>query len=42
MRNCEVLSMTMQPSRAARGACSAETEAPGEKSAISMPSKSTS
>ncbi len=40
MRNCEVLSITTAPALAARGACTAETLAPGENSAISTPLKS--
>jgi hypothetical protein len=40
MRNWEVLSITTQPAAAARGACTAETEAPGENRPISTPLKS--
>ena len=40
MRKCEVLSITTAPALAARGACTAETLAPGENSAMSTPLKS--
>ena len=40
MRKQEVLSITTQPASAARGACTAETLAPGENSAMSVPRKS--
>jgi hypothetical protein len=40
MRNCEVLSITTVPALAARGACTAETLAPGENRPISTPVKS--
>src|SRR5260221_5960547 len=40
MRNCEVLSMTMAPALTARGACTADTLAPGENKAMSTPLKS--
>ena len=40
MRNWLVLSITTQPAAAARGACTAETEAPGENSPRSQPWKS--
>ena len=40
MRNWLVLSITMQPAAAARGACTAETEAPGENRPMSQPRKS--
>ena len=40
MRNWLVLSITMQPAAAARGAWIADTAAPGENSAMSQPWKS--
>ena len=40
MRNWLVLSMTMQPAAAARGACTAETAAPGLNRPMSQPVKS--
>ena len=40
MRNWLVLSMTVQPEAAARGACTAETAAPGLNSPMSQPAKS--
>ena len=40
MRKYEVLSITTAPALAARGACTAETLAPGEHSTMSMPLKS--
>ncbi len=40
MRNWLVLSITTQPAAAARGACTAETAAPGENRPMSQPRKS--
>ena len=40
MRNWLVLSITTQPAAAARGACTAETAAPGENRPMSVPRKS--